>query len=66
MYSEDTLWFGVRSLCLFGRKQNGINIYEERILLFSGADANEALLKAGDEVDQYARDVCREACPFDD
>ena len=61
MNGQDIFWFGVRSLCLFGKKKDGVNVYEERILVFSGCDAEgkEALEKAGDEVEQYATEICK-------
>jgi hypothetical protein len=52
--SEDIRWFGVRSLCLFGKKDDGRNIFEERVLVFSGKNSQEALAKAQAELDQYA------------
>ncbi len=49
------LWFGVRAVYLFGKKKDGTNIFEERIVVFSGSTADEALGKAEQEADAYAR-----------
>lgn len=59
MNDHRTNWFGVRSLCLFGRKKDGTNVFEERVLVFSGADSKEALAKASAELDQYVNKVCQ-------
>lgn len=54
--TELTNWYGVRSVYLFGQKNDGTNVFEERVVVFSGKSAEEALLKAQDEADQYAKD----------
>lgn len=47
------IWFGVRSVCLFGKKKDGKNIYEERVLVFSGSNWQEAVSKAMAEMKEY-------------
>ena len=46
-------WFAVRSVYLFGRKSDGTNIFEERIVCFEGASYDEAFEKAERESDAY-------------
>jgi hypothetical protein len=46
-------WFGVRSISVFGKKKDGKNIFEERVVIFSGQNASEALQKALAEDDEY-------------
>ncbi len=53
MTNQETRWYGVRSLCLFGQKQDGKNVFEERILVFSGLGPEEALSKALAELNEY-------------
>ena len=48
-------WFAVRSVFKFGEKADGTNIFEERIVGFCAADADEALHKAETESQQYAQ-----------
>ena len=55
MKDSEIMWFGIRSICLFGKKKDGTNIYEERVLVFSGADENEALEKALTELKEYTK-----------
>ena len=57
MKDQSINWFGVRSICLFGSKNDGANVFEERVLVFSGADSQEALRKATAELDEYAKQV---------
>ena len=52
-----TLWFGIRSIYLFGRKKDGTNVFEERVVAFSGRTVAEAFTKARKEADKYARDL---------
>ncbi len=47
-------WFGIRTIYLFGKKKDGRNIFEERIVVFSAETADEALEKAVREADDYA------------
>ena len=56
-------WFAVRSVYLFGVKRNGRNIFEERIVCFRAASADEAHGKAAEESRQYAEDNGLEAHP---
>jgi hypothetical protein len=55
MRKREARWFGVRSLCLFGKKKDGKNIIEERVLVFSGCDEKEAFSKALAELDEYTK-----------
>lgn len=48
------LWFGIRAIYVFGKKKDGTNLFEERIVVFSGSTADEALGKALEEADAYA------------
>ncbi len=47
------LWFGIRTVYLFGRKSDGTNIFEERIVCFEGASSDEAFDKAAREAADY-------------
>lgn len=49
-----TSWFGVRTVYLFGKKNDGTHVFEERVVVFSGADFDEALAKAKSESAEYA------------
>lgn len=49
-------WFAVRSVYLFGRKSDGVNIFEERIVCFEAQAAEVALEKGVAESKQYAAD----------
>ena len=48
-------WFGVRSVFLFGKKKNGSNVFEERIVVFSAKTSEEAFAKAQREAESYAK-----------
>jgi len=48
------LWFGVRSVFFWGTRADGINIFEERICVFSGNSFEVAFKKAELEADIYA------------
>lgn len=50
-------WFGIRTIYLFGRKKDGTNVFEERVVVFSGKTVNQAFAKAQKEADRYARDL---------
>lgn len=52
--ASNTRWFGIRSVYLFGRKKDGTNIFEERVVVFSGRTEQEAFAKAEHEADHYA------------
>jgi len=49
-------WYGARSLYLFGIKDNGKKIYEERVVVFSANDFAEAHKKAELEAETYAKE----------
>lgn len=48
-------WFAVRCVYLFGRKSDGTNIFEERIVAFNADSFDEALDKAKVESLAYAK-----------
>jgi hypothetical protein len=56
-------WFGVRSVYLFGRKADGTNIFEERVVCFEASNSAEALERAADESERYAGDSGFEVFP---
>lgn len=47
-------WFGVRTIYHFGKKKDGTNLFEERVVVFSAETFDEALKKADREADDYA------------
>ena len=49
-----TNWFGIRTVFLFGQKEDGTNLFEERIVVFSASTEEEAFAKAEREADHYA------------
>lgn len=49
-------WFATRSVYLFATKENGTNIFEERIVCFQACDFEEANAKAVKEAEHYAAD----------
>jgi hypothetical protein len=55
MSDSNTTWFGVRTIYRFGKKKDGTNIFEERIVVFSGATEDEVFAKAEREAENYAR-----------
>ena len=48
-------WYGIRSIFLFGRKKDGTNVFEERVVVFSGITVERAFAKAQREADKYAK-----------
>lgn len=52
--SDATRWFGIRTVYLFGKKKDGTNVFEERVVAFSGSSEAEAFRKAERESDRYA------------
>jgi hypothetical protein len=48
-------WFAVRSLFHFGVENDGANIFEECIVVFSGENYDEAFQKAEKESERYAK-----------
>lgn len=59
-------WFGIRTIFLFGKKKDGTNIFEERIVVFSGNSEEEAFAKAEAEADRYAQNLKMERHPRQD
>lgn len=47
-------WFAIRSVYLFGRKSDGTNIFEERIVGFQAESPDEAFVKAERESEAYS------------
>ncbi len=62
--SPSNNWFGIRAIYLFGRKKDGTNIFEERIVVFSAANEDEAFTKAEREADEYARTLNLQRHPY--
>ncbi|MCC7420092.1 MAG: hypothetical protein IT428_07430 [Planctomycetaceae bacterium] len=56
-------WFGVRSVYHFGRKVDGTNLFEERIVCFEAGSAEAALEKAAVESRRYVSDSDRSVHP---
>jgi hypothetical protein len=56
-------WFSIRSVYLFGRKADGANVFEERIVSFKAESADDALNKAAVESERYASAHKMEAFP---
>jgi hypothetical protein len=48
-------WYGIRSIFLFGRKKDGTNLFEERVVVFSAVTVEQAFAKARKEADAYAK-----------
>ncbi|OZG71129.1 hypothetical protein BTA51_22385 [Hahella sp. CCB-MM4] len=49
-------WYGVRSLFHFGINSKGINVFEERVVVFRANSFEEAHRKAELEAEAYAKD----------
>ena len=49
-------WYATRSVYHFGTKENGKNIFEERIVCFEASNFEEANAKAAKESKKYAID----------
>lgn len=56
-------WFAVRTLYAFGVKDDGTNVYEERIVAFEAETWEHAMSKAREEADAYALEQEFEAHP---
>lgn len=56
---NDEPWYGVKCLFLHKdlRRRNGMNNYEERILLVKASDFDEAIRKAEKEAAEYCNDL---------
>ena len=59
-----TLWFGIRAIYLFGRKKDGTNIFEERVVVFSASTVEEAFGRAEIEADAYASTLNMQRHPY--
>lgn len=47
------LWYAIRTVYHFGVKSDGMNVFEERVVCFSGESSDEAHEKAASESQQY-------------
>ncbi len=56
-------WYAIRTVYAFGTKDDGTNVFEERIVVFEAIDWNQAYTKAGEESDVYAAEGELEAHP---
>ncbi|WP_212631872.1 hypothetical protein [Pseudomonas sp. KB-10] len=53
-------WYAIRNVYLFGKKDDGKNIFEERTVCFEAPDLETAHLKGEQEAAEYA-----ECCGFE-
>lgn len=51
---EESHWYAVRTVYLWGQKSNGVNVFEERIVAFKTTSDAEVFAKAAKEADEYA------------
>jgi len=56
-------WYAIRTVYAFGTKDDGTNVFEERIVAFEANDQDEAFAKAHKESVTYAADLNLEAHP---
>jgi len=56
-------WFAVRTIYAFGVKDDGKNVYEERIVAFEADEWAQAMAKARAEADSYALEQQLKAHP---
>ena len=56
-------WYAVRTVYAFGTKDDGLNVYEERIVAFEASRWYDALAKAREEAVAYALEQDFEAHP---
>ncbi len=49
-------WIAIRSIYHFGVNKNGVNIFEERVVVFEAKDFKDAHAKATIESEVYARE----------
>jgi hypothetical protein len=47
-------WYGIRTVYCWGQKSDGKNVFEERVVAFSGASHDEAFDKAKKEATAYS------------
>jgi len=57
-------WYGIRSVFLFGRKKDGTNVFEERVVVFSGVTVERAFAKAKKEAENYAKVLNMKMYPY--
>jgi hypothetical protein len=57
-------WYGIRSIFLFGRKKDGTNVFEERVVVFSGVTVEQAFAKAKKEAEAYAKGLNMKRHPY--
>lgn len=57
-------WYGIRSIFLFGRKKDGTNVFEERVVVFSGTTVERAFAKAQKEAEDYAKVLNMKMHPY--
>jgi hypothetical protein len=53
-------WYAVRSIFHFGNKEDGKNVFEERIVVFEAENEDIAFLKAEMEANDYAKNDGKE------
>ncbi len=56
-------WYAIRSVYLFGTKEDGTNVFEERIVCFEAATVEEAFEKSDVERESYASAINIEMHP---
>lgn len=56
-------WYAIRTVYWFGRKEDGTNVFEERVVGFSASSWEEAHRKGDAESDEYAEANNFEAHP---
>jgi hypothetical protein len=56
-------WYAIRTVYHFGTKNDGTNVFEERVVCFEAASWAEAHAKADTESDKYAKAHEMEAHP---
>ena len=54
--NKDMEWIAIRSIYHFGVNSKGVNIYEERVVVFEAKDFQEAHSKAKEEAESYANE----------
>ena len=57
-------WWGIRSVFLFGRKKDGTNVFEERVVVFSATTLERAFAKAKTEAENYAKVLKMKRHPY--
>jgi hypothetical protein len=57
------MWFAVRNIYYYGRRNDGMNVYEERVVAFKAASAEEAHEFGTSEAMIYKRAGGYLACP---